>query len=64
MGVLHPCLELIITEDGGVPVTLRPGDSFIIRDGFSGTWEAPVTARKRYVVHFPKKAAPIATPAN
>lgn len=42
---------LTITEDGREPVVYRVGDSFVIRDGFQGIWEAEETTRKHYVVH-------------
>lgn len=40
----------IITEDGGQPQTVRAGDSFVMRDGFRGTWECVETTLKDYVV--------------
>ena len=40
----------ILTEEGGDPVQLLPGDSMIIRPGFVGTWEVVETTRKDYVV--------------
>jgi uncharacterized cupin superfamily protein len=40
----------IITEDGGAPVTVKAGDSFVIRPGFTGTWEVVETTRKQYVI--------------
>ena len=40
----------IITEDGGTPQTVGPGDSFILRPGFKGTWEVVETTRKDYVI--------------
>lgn len=46
--------ELTITEANGPTVTYRPGDSFVLRDGFTGVWEAKVPTRKHYVVRFPK----------
>jgi len=39
----------VITEDGGEPQTVRAGDSFVLRAGFSGTWEVIETTRKDYV---------------
>lgn len=42
--------ESIITEDGGEPHHLKAGDSFILHEGFSGTWEAVTTTRKDYVI--------------
>ncbi len=40
----------VITRDGSDPVTLNPGDSYIIRPGFSGTWEVIETTTKDYVI--------------
>lgn len=40
----------VLTEDGGTPVTLRAGDSYIIRPGFSGTWQVVETTVKDYVI--------------
>lgn len=40
----------IITKDGSDPVMLKPGDSFIIRPGFEGTWEVLETTTKDYVI--------------
>lgn len=42
----------VLTEDGKDPVTLRAGDSFIIRSGFKGTWEVLETTRKTYVIKY------------
>jgi uncharacterized cupin superfamily protein len=41
----------ILTEDGGTPQTVRAGDSFILRPGFSGTWEVVETTTKDYVIN-------------
>lgn len=41
---------LIVTPDGGDPLTYRAGDSFIVRPGFTGTWEVVETVRKDYVI--------------
>lgn len=41
---------LVVTEDGGAPVTYRGGDSFIVRPGWEGTWEVVETVRKDYVI--------------
>jgi uncharacterized cupin superfamily protein len=37
--------QITITPDGGSPVTLRPGDAFVVEPTFKGTWtiEKPVT---------------------
>ncbi|MFZ2102541.1 MAG: cupin domain-containing protein [Oricola sp.] len=40
----------VIAEDGGEAVTVRAGDSFILRPGFTGTWEVIETTRKEYVI--------------
>lgn len=40
----------ILQEDDGHPVMLRPGDSYVIRPGFAGTWEVLVTTSKDFVV--------------
>lgn len=41
---------LVVTEDGGDPVTYRGGDRFIVRPGWQGTWEVVETVRKDYVI--------------
>ena len=40
----------VITEDGGAAVTVKPGDSFVLRPGFKGTWQVLETTRKDYVI--------------
>lgn len=40
----------VVTEDGGSPVHLKPGDRMILRPGFNGTWEVVETTRKDYVI--------------
>jgi uncharacterized cupin superfamily protein len=40
----------VLTEDGGAPRTLRAGDAFVLRPGFSGVWEVVETTRKEYVI--------------
>ena len=40
----------VIAEDGGAAVTVRTGDSFVLRPGFKGTWEVLETTRKEYVI--------------
>ena len=40
----------ILTEDGGTPCDLRPGDRIVLRPGFTGTWEVVETTRKDYVI--------------
>lgn len=43
----------VITEDDGKAVTVQAGDSFILRPGFTGTWEVVQTTRKEYVIKLP-----------
>lgn len=40
----------VLTEDGKPPMTVRAGDSFVLRPGFCGTWEVVETTRKDYVI--------------
>ncbi len=40
----------ILTEEEQAPVTVKAGDSFILRPGFKGTWEVLETTRKDYVI--------------
>lgn len=40
----------ILTDDRGHATHLMTGDSFIIRPGFSGTWEVVETTLKDYVI--------------
>ncbi|MFQ6776792.1 cupin domain-containing protein [Cereibacter sphaeroides] len=40
----------ILTSAAGEAVTLRAGDSWIIRPGFEGTWEVIETTVKDYVI--------------
>jgi uncharacterized protein len=40
----------VLTGDDGTSVTLRAGDSHIIRVGFKGTWEVLETTLKDYVI--------------
>lgn len=40
----------IITGDDGTVYEVREGDSFILRPGFSGTWEVVETTTKEYVI--------------
>jgi uncharacterized cupin superfamily protein len=40
----------IVTPDDGDPITLGPGDSLILRPGFTGTWEVLETTLKDYVI--------------
>lgn len=40
----------VITGDDGTTIAAGPGDSLILRPGFSGTWEVIETTRKDYVI--------------
>jgi uncharacterized cupin superfamily protein len=40
----------IVAEDGGEARTVKAGDCFVIRPGFTGTWEVIETTRKEYVI--------------
>ncbi len=40
----------VLTDAEGHATTLRAGDSYIIRPGFSGTWEVIETTLKDYVI--------------
>ena len=40
----------IISENGGEAFEVRAGDSFVLRPGFSGTWEVIETTTKEYVI--------------
>jgi uncharacterized cupin superfamily protein len=40
----------IVTEDDAAPLTLRPGDSLVLRPGFSGVWEVAETTLKEFVL--------------
>ena len=40
----------VLTGDDGSVTHLRAGDSFIIRPGFSGTWQVLETTLKDYVI--------------
>lgn len=40
----------VITAADGTEYPLKEGDSFILRPGFTGTWEVLETTRKDYVI--------------
>lgn len=40
----------IITDAAGEAFEVRAGDSFVIRPGFSGTWQVVETTTKEYVI--------------
>jgi len=43
----------VISGDDGNTITVGPGDSFILRPGFTGTWEVIERTRKQYVIKVP-----------
>ncbi len=45
----------VITPDGGVPVTLSAGDTFICEPGLSGTWRVITTMQKYFTVIHPER---------
>jgi uncharacterized protein len=40
----------VLTANDGTPVTLRAGDTYIIRPGYTGVWEVFETTLKEYVI--------------
>lgn len=42
--------QITITPDGGSPVTLRPGDGFVVEPGFAGTWKIEQPVRKHFCI--------------
>jgi uncharacterized cupin superfamily protein len=40
----------IITDADGQTMTVRAGDTFVLRPGYSGTWEVVETTLKQYVI--------------
>lgn len=40
----------VIEEEGVEPVTLKAGDTFVMRPGFVGIWRVIETTRKLYVI--------------
>lgn len=40
----------VLTEDDGPARIVRAGDSFVLRPGFTGTWEVVETTTKDYVI--------------
>lgn len=43
----------ILSEDGGAPVVVVAGDSFVIPRGFVGTWEVVERTRKEFAIYEP-----------
>jgi len=42
--------RMTVTEDGGSPVDLGPGDTVVFPLGWNGTWDIHETLRKLYVI--------------
>ena len=42
--------RITITPDGGAPVTLTPGDAFVVEPGFTGTWKIEAPVRKHFCI--------------
>ena len=42
--------RIVITPDGGTPVTLNPGDGFVVDAGFAGTWEVQAPVLKHFCI--------------
>ena len=42
--------RMTVTEDGGSPVDLGPGDTVVFSLGWNGTWDIHETLRKLYVI--------------
>lgn len=40
-----------ITAEGGVPMTVKAGDAFVIPAGFRGVWEVVERTRKHYAIY-------------
>ena len=42
--------EVVITPDGGKPVTVKGGDAFVVEKGFVGTWKIEKEVLKHFTV--------------
>ena len=40
--------RIVITPDGGTPVTVQAGDSFVVEKDFKGTWKIEENVRKHF----------------
>lgn len=40
--------RIVITPDGGLPVTVSAGDAFVVDADFKGTWEVTEPVRKHF----------------
>ncbi|MGB8814179.1 MAG: cupin domain-containing protein [Paracoccaceae bacterium] len=40
--------RIVITPDGGTPVTVQAGDAFVVEANFKGTWKIEEAVRKHF----------------
>ncbi len=40
--------RIVITPDGGTPVTVQAGDAFVVEKEFKGTWKVEQAVRKHF----------------
>ena len=40
--------RIVITPDGGTPVTVQAGDAFVVEKDFKGTWKIEQDVRKHF----------------
>ena len=40
--------RIVITPDGGTPVTVKAGDAFVVETDFKGTWKIEENVRKHF----------------
>lgn len=40
--------RIVITPDGGTPVTVQAGDAFVVEASFKGTWKIEQAVRKHF----------------
>lgn len=40
--------RIVITPDGGTPVTVKAGDAFVVEKDFKGTWKIEENVRKHF----------------
>jgi uncharacterized cupin superfamily protein len=40
--------RIVITPDGGTPVTVQAGDAFVVEKDFKGTWKIEESVRKHF----------------
>lgn len=40
--------RIVITPDGGTPVTVQAGDAFVVEKDFKGTWKIEEKVRKHF----------------